>query len=61
LATPKQRTSRAWNTIATNDRVGTAAASIIFGEPAAVIMAALIMVSTFGCNNGLILLGQGVL
>lgn len=40
---------------ATNDRVGTAAASLIFGDAAAVIMAVLIMVSTFGCNNGMIL------
>jgi APA family basic amino acid/polyamine antiporter len=45
---------------ATNDRVGTAAASILFGEPAAIIMAILIMVSTFGCNNGLILAGARV-
>jgi APA family basic amino acid/polyamine antiporter len=45
---------------ATSDRVGTAAASVLFGEPAAVIMAALIMISTFGCNNGLILAGARV-
>ncbi len=45
---------------ATNDRIGTAAASVIFGDTAAVIMAALIMVSTFGCNNGLILAGARV-
>lgn len=43
---------------ATNERVGTAAASQIFGLSAAGIMAALIMVSTFGCNNGLILAGS---
>ena len=42
---------------AADDRVGTAAASLIFGAPAVYIMAALIMVSTFGCNNGLILSG----
>lgn len=40
-----------------NDRVGAAAAAMIFGDPAAYIMAALIMVSTFGCNNGLVLSG----
>lgn len=40
-----------------NDRVGTAAASIIFGNSAIYIMAALIMISTFGCNNGIILSG----
>ncbi|HET6227018.1 MAG TPA: amino acid permease [Bacteroidia bacterium] len=42
---------------ASNDRVGTAAASIIFGNSAIYLMAALIMISTFGCNNGLILSG----
>jgi APA family basic amino acid/polyamine antiporter len=42
---------------AANDRVGTAAASMIFGDAAVAIMAALIMVSTFGCNNGCILAG----
>jgi APA family basic amino acid/polyamine antiporter len=45
---------------AVDDRVGTAAASMIFGTPAAVIMAILIMISTFGCNNGLILAGARV-
>ena len=45
---------------AANDRVGTAAAAIIFGTPAAIIMAILIMISTFGCNNGLILAGARV-
>lgn len=44
----------------TNDRVGTAAGSMIFGGLSAAIMAALIMVSTFGCNNGLILAGARV-
>lgn len=42
------------------DRVGTATASMIFGDLATVIMAALIMVSTFGCTNGLILAGARV-
>lgn len=42
------------------DRVGTAAAEMIFGGPAAVIMAVLIMISTFGCNNGLVLSGARV-
>lgn len=45
---------------AADDRVGTAAASVIFGEPAALIMAVLIMVSTFGCSNGQILAGARV-
>jgi APA family basic amino acid/polyamine antiporter len=42
---------------AANDRVGTAAAGAIFGNSAVFIMAGLIMVSTFGCNNGLTLSG----
>ncbi|MEY3678042.1 MAG: hypothetical protein RI924_183 [Bacteroidota bacterium] len=42
---------------ATDNRVGTAAASMIFGSAAVTIMALLIMVSTFGCNNGIILSG----
>jgi APA family basic amino acid/polyamine antiporter len=45
---------------AVSDRVGTAAAYNMFGEPAVFIMAGLIMVSTFGCNNGLILAGARV-
>lgn len=39
------------------DRVATAAVSTIFGNVAVAVMAVLIMVSTFGCNNGLILAG----
>jgi APA family basic amino acid/polyamine antiporter len=42
---------------ADQDRVGTAAAAIIFGDTAVYLMAGLIMVSTFGCNNGCILAG----
>ena len=45
---------------AASDRVGTAAASMIFGDVAIVVMAVLIMVSTFGCTNGLILAGARV-
>lgn len=45
---------------ATNDRLGTAAISTIFGDYAALIMAILIVISTFGCNNGLILSGARV-
>lgn len=40
---------------AQNERVGTAAAQMMFGGAAAVIMAVLIMISTFGCNNGIVL------
>jgi APA family basic amino acid/polyamine antiporter len=43
---------------APSNRVGAAAAHVIFGEPGVLIMAGLIMVSTFGCNNGLILAGS---
>ena len=43
---------------ATNDRVGAAVADVIFGSTGAVIMSVLIMISTFGCNNGLILSGS---
>jgi len=45
---------------AVSDRVGTAASSLIFGDTAVIIMAVLIMISTFGCNNGLILAGARV-
>ncbi len=43
---------------AQNDRVGTAALFVVFGNISKYLMAALIMVSTFGCNNGLILSGS---
>ena len=45
---------------ATDDRVATASSFMIFGPVAVLIMAVLIMVSTFGCNNGLILSGARV-
>jgi APA family basic amino acid/polyamine antiporter len=45
---------------ATQDRVGTAAAEQIFGPAAGTVMAIAIMISTFGCNNGLILAGARV-
>jgi APA family basic amino acid/polyamine antiporter len=37
------------------DRVGVAAANGIFGKWGTVIIAVLVMISTFGCNNGFIL------
>jgi APA family basic amino acid/polyamine antiporter len=40
-----------------SDRVAAASANVIFGAPGTVIMAVAIMISTFGCNNGLILAG----
>ena len=45
---------------ATQDRVGTAAAEVIFGAAGGTIMAVAILISTFGCNNGLILAGARV-
>jgi APA family basic amino acid/polyamine antiporter len=45
---------------ATDDRVATSAMSVILGDYAAIIMAIFIMVSTFGCNHGLILAGPRV-
>jgi APA family basic amino acid/polyamine antiporter len=42
---------------AKDDRVATAVISVILGSGATFVMAALIMVSTFGCNNGIILSG----
>jgi len=45
---------------ATQDRVGSAAAEMIFGAIGGTIMATAILISTFGCNNGLILSGARV-
>lgn len=45
---------------AAEDRVATAVAEIIFGSSGAWIMAAAILISTFGCLNGLILAGARV-
>jgi basic amino acid/polyamine antiporter, APA family len=45
---------------ASEDRVATAVFQQIFGSSGAYIMAAAILVSTFGCNNGLILAGARV-
>jgi APA family basic amino acid/polyamine antiporter len=45
---------------ASEDRVGTAAAQILFGSAGGGIMAGAIMISTFGCLNGLILAGARV-
>ncbi len=40
-----------------SDRVGSASADVIFPGAGAIIMAVAIMISTFGCNNGLIFAG----
>ena len=45
---------------ATDDRVATSAMSVVFGDYAAIIMAVFVMISTFGCNHGLILAGPRV-
>ncbi|MBN2862804.1 MAG: amino acid permease [Bacteroidales bacterium] len=45
---------------ATDDRVATSAMSVALGDYAAVVMAIFIMISTFGCNHGLILAGPRV-
>jgi basic amino acid/polyamine antiporter, APA family len=45
---------------ATQDRVASAVAETIFGAAGASIMAVAILISTFGCNNGLILSGARV-
>lgn len=45
---------------AAKDRVAVSASNAIFGTLGTVMMAVMIMVSTFGCNNGLILAGSRV-
>jgi APA family basic amino acid/polyamine antiporter len=44
-----------------SDRVATAAMQIVWGNAGAVIIAVLVMISTFGCANGLILTGARVI
>jgi len=45
---------------APHNRVAVAMMKAVFGQPGAMCMAAAIMISTFGCNNGLILSGARV-
>ena len=45
---------------APQDRVAVSAANVIFGNAGTYIIAVMIMISTFGCNNGLILAGARV-
>jgi APA family basic amino acid/polyamine antiporter len=45
---------------AKSDRVAVAASNVIFGDIGTYVIALMIMVSTFGCNNGLILAGARV-
>ncbi len=46
--------------VAEKDRVAVAASHVIFGNVGTVVIALMIMISTFGCNNGLILAGARV-
>jgi APA family basic amino acid/polyamine antiporter len=45
---------------APSDRVAVAASQVIFGDVGTYVIAVMIMISTFGCNNGLILAGARV-
>jgi APA family basic amino acid/polyamine antiporter len=45
---------------AAEDRVATAAAAVVFGDAARYLMAGAIVVSTFGCINGMVLAGARV-
>ncbi len=45
---------------ASEDRVGTAVMTQMFGGPGGALMAIAIMISSFGCDNGLILSGARV-
>src|ERR1700693_4158874 len=45
---------------AADGRVGTAVAEVIFGPAGAIVMAVAILISGFGCNNGLILSGARI-
>ncbi|MGZ3763772.1 MAG: APC family permease [Mucilaginibacter sp.] len=45
---------------AEKDRVAVAASHVIFGHAGTVVIALMIMISTFGCNNGLIFAGARV-
>jgi basic amino acid/polyamine antiporter, APA family len=42
------------------DRVAVTASNVIFGSAGTIIIAVMIMISTFGCNNGLIMSGARV-
>lgn len=45
---------------APKDRVAVSAAQVIFGNAGTYVIAVMIMVSTFGCNNGLVMAGARV-
>ena len=46
---------------AAEDRVGSAAGEAMFGPTGGAVMAVVILIATFGCNNGLILAGARVI
>ncbi len=46
---------------ASDDRVAAAAMQVVWGHPGAMLTAVLVMISTFGCANGLILTGARVI
>ncbi|MDP9078351.1 MAG: amino acid permease [Bacteroidota bacterium] len=45
---------------AEKDRVAVSASHVIFGDAGTIVIAVMIMISTFGCNNGLIMAGARV-
>jgi len=45
---------------ADKDRVAVSASQVIFGDAGTMIIAVMIMISTFGCNNGLVMAGARV-
>ncbi len=56
----RRRAACARNRVAADGRVATAVLAAIFGPAGAVLMAVAILISTFGCNNGLILSGARI-
>ncbi|MES2800550.1 MAG: amino acid permease [Bacteroidota bacterium] len=54
----KEIVTQAGIQFAGSERVGTSAAYMLFGNVANYVMAILIMISTFGCNNGIIMAGS---
>jgi len=57
---PLQNIAYDHNSFAENDRIAIVASQQFLGEAGTYVIAAMIMISTFGCNNGLILAGARV-
>jgi APA family basic amino acid/polyamine antiporter len=57
---PLQNIAYDHNSFAENDRIAVVASKQFLGEAGTYVIAAMIMISTFGCNNGLILAGARV-